>query len=62
MDRPSPTATVSSVALLLDHLGFQEPAARVRAAVDADLAARSGLPRRSTQEIGDALVEAISRA
>src|SRR5690606_22611860 len=35
-----PTAAIMSVALLLDHLGEPEAAARVTAAVDADLAAR----------------------
>ena len=55
-----PTATVSSVALLLDHLGHEQAAATVRAAVEADLAARGELGTRSTTEIGDALVAAIS--
>ncbi len=49
-----PTATVLSVALLLDHLGHADEAARVEAAVAADLAERSG--RRRTAEVGDALV------
>ena len=56
-----PTATVSSVALLLDHLGHEQAAATVRAAVEADLAARGDLGDRSTAEIGDALVAAISQ-
>lgn len=55
-----PTATVLSVALLLDHLGHAEAAARVRAAVDADLAARGDGPARSTSEIGTALAAAVS--
>ena len=53
-----PTATVLSVALLLQHLGLEEAAGRVEAAVAADLAARGpadGATRRSTAEIGDAL-------
>ena len=58
-----PTATVLSVALLLDHLGHTEPAAAVRAAVENDLAARADseeLSARGTIQIGDALVAAIS--
>jgi 3-isopropylmalate dehydrogenase len=49
-----PTATVLSVALLLDHLGRPDAARRVEDAVSADLAARGGTPRRTT-EVGDAL-------
>ena len=37
-----PTATILSVALLLDHLGLSDEAARVEKAVLADLAARTG--------------------
>jgi 3-isopropylmalate dehydrogenase len=55
--KADPTAAILSVALLLDHLGFAQEAARVRTAVIADLAARatSGTTR-STTEIGDAIV------
>ena len=49
-----PTATVLSVALLLDHLDLPAAAARVEGAVAADLAAR-GSAQRSTREIGEAL-------
>src|SRR6195952_1737321 len=49
-----PTATVLSVALLLDHLGLPDAAAKVEAAVAEDLAGR-GDARRSTQEVGEAL-------
>ena len=62
-DLADPTATVLSVALLLDHLGHLEPAAAVRAAVENDLSARAGSPElaeRGTAQIGDALVAAIS--
>jgi 3-isopropylmalate dehydrogenase len=57
-----PTAAVLSVALLLDHLELREQAARVRAAVEADLGARDQLGARSTSQIGDALVEAVRAA
>ena len=49
-----PTATISSMALLLDHLGRRDDAARIDAAVDADIAAR-GTERRSTSQVGDAI-------
>ena len=50
-----PTATVLSVALLLDHIGRGEAARRVEAAVAFDLATRApGSPGR-TQAIGDRL-------
>ena len=56
--KADPTATVLSVAMMLDHLGETEAAARVEAAVAADLASRTGA--RSTSEIGDALAAAVA--
>jgi 3-isopropylmalate dehydrogenase len=53
-----PTATVLSVAMLLDHVGRTEAARRVEAAVAADLAGR-GPDRRSTADIGQALAAAL---
>jgi 3-isopropylmalate dehydrogenase len=53
--KADPTATVLSVALLLDHLGHAAAAARVEAAVAQDLRSRGEAPR-STQQVGDALV------
>lgn len=56
-----PTATIASVALLLDHLGFAAEARRIEAAIDADMADRAasaaaGAPLvRSTSEVGDAI-------
>ena len=53
-----PTATVLSVAMLLEHLGHADEAKRVEAAVAADLAEQAGLgsgSRRSTREVGEAL-------
>ena len=50
-----PTATVLSVAMLLEHLGHAAQAAQVEAAVAADLAQR-GDARRRTTEVGDALL------
>ena len=57
--KADPTATISSVALMLDFMGYAEEAERVRAAIDADMAARAeaaaaGTPLvRSTSQIGD---------
>ena len=52
--KADPTATVLSVALMLEHLGHGEEAARVEQAVAKDLATR-GQTTRSTAEVGDAL-------
>ncbi|HEX6231938.1 MAG TPA: 3-isopropylmalate dehydrogenase [Jiangellaceae bacterium] len=54
-----PTATVLSVALLLDHLGFAAEARRVEEAVAADLASR-GSAERSTVQVGDALTASLT--
>ena len=53
--KADPTAAVLSIALMLEHLGQPEAAARIEQVVGADLAARAGSPSRSTAEIGDAL-------
>ncbi|BDZ38504.1 3-isopropylmalate dehydrogenase [Microbacterium suwonense] len=52
--KADPTAAILSVALLLDHLGLRDEAARVQRAVEQDIAGR-GEPR-STGEIGDAVI------
>ena len=49
-----PTATISSVAMMLEHLGLDADARRIEAAVDADMESRGGASR-STSEIGDAI-------
>ena len=56
--KADPTATVLSVAMLLEHLGYAAEAARVEAAVAADLAERTGT--RSTSQVGDALAGRVS--
>jgi 3-isopropylmalate dehydrogenase len=53
--KADPTATVLSIALLLEHLGHSDEAKRVEAAVAEDLAAR-GTASRSTSAVGDALL------
>jgi len=55
-----PTAAILSVALLLDHLELAEASARVTAAVTADLAGR-GTTTRSTAQVGDAIVAALTQ-
>jgi 3-isopropylmalate dehydrogenase len=52
--KADPTATVMSLAMLLDHVGESDAAAWVESAVSSDLSAR-GSSVRSTSEIGDAL-------
>jgi len=54
-----PTATVLSVALLLDHLGRTEQAKKVNAAVAFDLSTRAAGPVR-TSDVGDRLAALAS--
>ncbi len=59
--KADPTATILSVAMLLGHLGYTDEAARIEAAVAADLAERASLTApRSTSEIGDALAARVA--
>lgn len=48
-----PSAAIMSMALLLEHFGHEDHAHRVRAAVLADIAERTGV--RSTQEVGEGI-------
>ncbi|WP_446685572.1 3-isopropylmalate dehydrogenase [Nocardioides stalactiti] len=57
-----PTAAILSGALLLDHLGHPEAAARIETAVIEDLAARAPGEKRSTPEVGDAIAARLSAA
>lgn len=59
--KADPTATVMSLAMLLDHVGAAEAAAWVESAVAADLASR-GDAVRSTSQIGDALAAGAAAA
>ena len=59
--KADPTAAILSLGLMLDHLGMPDAAARVEAAVVADLAERvrnDAGPRR-TSEVGDAIAARI---
>jgi 3-isopropylmalate dehydrogenase len=56
--KADPTATILSVAMLLDHLGESTAATMVERAVAADLKARSA--ERTTGQIGDAIAAAVA--
>ena len=58
--KADPTATILSVAMLLQHLGLNDAAARIEAAVMTDLAERIGQPSRSTSQVGDALAARVA--
>ena len=57
--KADPTAAILSTALLLDHLGRPDAAARVTAAVSADLASRGG-EARTTSEVGRAIIALLA--
>jgi 3-isopropylmalate dehydrogenase len=59
--KADPTAAILSVALLLDHLGLTDAAARVSAAVSSDLTAR-GSASRTTAQIGDAIAASLTNS
>ena len=58
-NQADPTATVLSVAMMLNHLGQTQAAKDVENAVAQDLLTR-GDKKRSTTEIGDALVRGVA--
>lgn len=58
-----PTAAILSGALLLRHVGLDEQAEAIEAAVERDLAAlvdAPSMPQRATTEIGDAIIAQLS--
>jgi 3-isopropylmalate dehydrogenase len=55
-----PTATILSVAMLLDHLGLTSAAGEIEAAVASDLLSR-GNAKRLTREVGDAILKALEK-
>ncbi len=57
-----PTAAILSAAMLAEHLGLTATAARIEAAVGADLAARAGKPPRGTREVGEAVALRVGSA
>jgi 3-isopropylmalate dehydrogenase len=58
--KADPTAAVLSVSMLLDHLGESDAAARVEAAVAADLVSRDPKRPGTTGEIGERLAKAAA--
>ncbi len=54
-----PTATILSVGLMLDHLGFPEHAERINDAVTRDVAGRDG-STRSTAQVAEDIVAALN--
>jgi len=57
--KADPTATILSVAMLLQHVGRTDDARAVETAVAADLAERGGLARRTTA-VGDAIASRLA--
>jgi 3-isopropylmalate dehydrogenase len=57
--KADPTATILSVALMLEHLGHTDAANKITAAVEADLSSRGSEPR-STSQIGDAIAARVA--
>ncbi|WP_334170860.1 3-isopropylmalate dehydrogenase [Sinomonas sp.] len=57
--KADPTAAILSAALLLDHVGLGEAAARIEAAVRADVESRTPGQERSTAEVGDAIASRV---
>jgi len=53
-----PRAAILSVAMMLEHLGRTDEAQAIQTAVEADIAATGDL-RRTTNEVGDAIVAAL---
>jgi 3-isopropylmalate dehydrogenase len=58
-EKADPTATVLSVAMMLEHLGLLDAAAEVERAVADDLASRGTAVRR-TSEVGDAIAARVA--
>ena len=59
--KADPTAAILSAGMMLAHLGYGDAAARIDAAVAADLAGRAGAAeQRSTQEIGAAIAARVA--
>jgi 3-isopropylmalate dehydrogenase len=59
--KADPTATILSVALLLDHLGLADEARKVEQAVADDIIERQGAwAARSTREAGDDIAERVT--
>ncbi|MCC5576729.1 MULTISPECIES: 3-isopropylmalate dehydrogenase [Microtetraspora] len=61
MGKADPTATILSIAMLLDHIGLAEDARKVEQAVADDLVERQGAwTARTTREIGDDIAARVA--
>lgn len=59
--KADPTAAILSVALMLDHLGLSDESKAVEQAVEKEITSRQELTdRRTTSEIGDAIVALLA--
>jgi 3-isopropylmalate dehydrogenase len=58
--KADPTAAILSTALMLEHLGLDDAAARVERAVVDDLAARTPGATLTTAEIGDSIAAGVA--
>lgn len=58
LNKANPTASILSLAMMFQHLGYPQAAASIEAAVEADLAQHAG-QERSTTQIGEAIVAAL---
>jgi 3-isopropylmalate dehydrogenase len=58
--KADPTAAILSAAMLLNHLGYGDAAARIESAVGEDLLKRQSGSGRSTVEIGSDIAERVS--
>ncbi|HEY0905382.1 MAG TPA: 3-isopropylmalate dehydrogenase [Marmoricola sp.] len=58
--KADPTAAILSVGLMLEHLGLDDAARNVEAAVVADLAGRTPGQTRTTAEVGDAIAARVA--
>jgi 3-isopropylmalate dehydrogenase len=58
--KADPTAAILSVSLMLEHLGLDEAARQVDAAVVQDLAARTPGQPIATQEVGDSIASRLA--
>jgi 3-isopropylmalate dehydrogenase len=59
--KADPTATILSIAMLLDHIGLPTAAAKIEQAVADDLVERQGAwAARVTQQIGDDIAERVA--
>lgn len=57
-----PTAAILSASMMLDHLGDEDNARKIEAAVEHDLAARAQHAAGSTSEIGDRIAASVAAA